>query len=61
MYSAFKPISDENQSNVGFALNLSKNFGLSLINVFFAGNMPFSPNNPKTNIIKQKVKITKVY
>lgn len=51
MYSAFKPISDENQSNVGFALNLSKNLGLSLINVFLAGNMPFSPNNPTTNII----------
>lgn len=42
----FKPIFDENHNNVGFALNLSNNLGLSLINVFFAGSMPFSPNKP---------------
>lgn len=51
MYSAFKPISDENHNNVGFTLNLSNIFGLALINVFFAGNTPFSPNKPKTNNI----------
>lgn len=50
VYSAFKPISDENHNNVGLALNLSNILGLSLINVFFAGNTPFSPNKPKTII-----------
>lgn len=55
MYSAFKPISDENHNNVGFELNLSNIFGLSLVNVFFAGSTPFSPNKPKTTIIYYKV------
>lgn len=48
IYSAFKPISDEIHNNVGFELNLSNILGLSLINVFFAGNIPFSPKNPRT-------------
>lgn len=47
IYSAFKPISDENHNNVGLKLNLSNILGLSLINVFLAGNTPFSPNRPK--------------
>lgn len=48
IYSAFKPISDEIHNNVGFALNLSNILGLSLINAFFAGNIPFSPNKPRS-------------
>jgi hypothetical protein len=48
MYSAFKPISDDIHNNVGFELNLSNSLGLSLINVFLAGSIPFSPNIPVT-------------
>lgn len=50
MYSAFKPISDENHNNVGLKLNLSNTLGLSLINVFLAGKTPFSPNRPRKRI-----------
>lgn len=50
IYSAFRPISDATHNNVGFALTLSKTLGLSLINVFFAGKTPFSPNKPRTII-----------
>lgn len=51
MYSVFKPISDDIHNNVGFELNLSNSLGLSFINTFFAGNIPFSPNRPVTIFI----------
>jgi len=41
-------------------LNLSNILGLSLINVFLAGNTPFSPNRPRKLIVINK-KINRLY